>query len=154
MIFFSSPREPRKTDFHLRGIPATFFNFVPIPASCPRIPRDSRHPHFRAHFYWKDSFPKWPVNVLMATLNPILTHSDSLTHCHEKNHANVTTQLFLKCSFTNVKILLKLGAYKIGSLTLLASARAVYRATWLAHSEALSIRTDCTESSVISETWK
>ena len=48
--FFPSPREPRKIDFHLRGIPATFFNFVPIPAGFPRIPRDSRHPDFRAHF--------------------------------------------------------------------------------------------------------
>ena len=46
MIFVSFLWEPRKIDFHFRGIPATL---VPIPADFPLNLRDSRHPHPHAH---------------------------------------------------------------------------------------------------------
>ena len=54
--FFPSPREPRKTDFHLCGIPATFFNFVPIPSL--RVSRGG--------------IPAIPISVHISTVNCIL----------------------------------------------------------------------------------
>ena len=49
-VIKSIPLESRKCRIHPRGIPATF---IPTPVGNPRIPRDSRRPHPRAHLYYR-----------------------------------------------------------------------------------------------------